>query len=162
MSMLKYAIIASVCCLTCGVNAETVLLRDYKAPKNEEFKAFNELYLAGVKEGLLTSNAKLAMDGKPKLFCLPPKKEVTAQEAGEIIMHQANTVPDADNYPISILLMAGLTDAFPCDEQTGSVRAHPGGVEPAEQLELKHNKRLKRRMKAIKPAPEQHRKAKTS
>jgi hypothetical protein len=66
--MLKYAIIASVCCLTCGVNAETVLLRDYKEPKNEEFKAFNELYLAGVKEGLLTSNAKLAMDGKPKLL----------------------------------------------------------------------------------------------
>jgi hypothetical protein len=77
-------------------------------------------------------------------------------------MHQANTVPDADNYPISILLMAGLTDTFPCDEQIGSVRAHPRGVEPAEQSELKHNKRLKRRMKAIKPAPEQHRKAKTS
>ena len=86
--MFKYAIVASICCLTFGVNAETVLMRDYKVPKNEEFKAFNELYLAGVKEGLLTANAKLAMDGKPKLFCLPPKKEVTAQEAGEIIVHQ--------------------------------------------------------------------------
>jgi hypothetical protein len=61
--MLKYAIIASVCCLTSGVNAETVLLRDYKPPKNEEFKAFNELYLAGVKEGPLTSNAKLVEEG---------------------------------------------------------------------------------------------------
>jgi Rap1a immunity proteins len=160
--MLKYAIIASVCCLTCGVNAETVLLRDYKAPKNEEFKAFNELYLAGVKEGLLASNAKLAMDGKPKLFCLPPKKEVTTQEAGEILVHQANTVPDADNYPISILLLAGFIDTFPCDEPTGAVRAHPSGAEPAEQSELKHNKRHQRRMKAIKAAPEQHRKAKSS
>jgi Rap1a immunity proteins len=160
--MFRYAMIASVCCLTFGVNAQTVLLRDYKVPKDEEFKAFNELYLAGVKEGLLTSNAKLAMDGKPKLFCLPPKKEVTAQEAGEIIVHQANTVPDADNYPISILLLAGFIDTFPCDEPTGAVRAHPGGAEPAEQSELKHNKRHQRRMKAIKPAPEPHRKAKSS
>jgi hypothetical protein len=55
--------------------------------------------------------------------------------------------------------MAGLIDTVPCDEQTGSVRAHPRGVEPAEQSQLKHNKR---RMKAIKPAPEQHRKAKSS
>jgi hypothetical protein len=30
------------------------------------------------------------------------------------------------------------------------------------QIILKTDKRLKRRMKAIKPAPEQHRKAKTS
>jgi hypothetical protein len=30
-----------------------------KAPKNEEFKAFNELYLTGVMEWLLTFNAKL-------------------------------------------------------------------------------------------------------
>ena len=88
------------------------MLSDYKAPKNEEFKAFNELYLTGVMEGLLTFNAKLATDGKPKLFCLPPKKEVTTQQAAEIMMHQAKDVPDADNYPISILLLAGLTDTF--------------------------------------------------
>ena len=79
---------------------------DYKAPKNEEFKAFN---------------AKLATDGKPKLFCLPPKKEVTTQQAAEIMMHQAKDVPDADNYPISILLLAGLTDTFRCEEQTRRV-----------------------------------------
>ena len=77
-------------------------------------------------------------------------------------MHQANAVPDADNYPISILLLAGFIDTFPCDEPTGAVRAHPSGVEQAEQSELKHNKHLKRRVKAIKPAPEQHRKAKSS
>jgi len=75
--MLKYIIIGVICCLALETNATTVLLSDYKAPKNEEFKAFNELYLTGVMEGLLTFNAKLATDGKPKLFCLPPKKEVT-------------------------------------------------------------------------------------
>ncbi len=42
---------------------------------------------------------------------------MTAKEADEIIVQQANTVHDADNYPISILLLAGLIDTFPCDEQ---------------------------------------------
>jgi hypothetical protein len=60
-------------------------------------------------------------DGKPKLFCLPPKKEVTTQQAAEIMIHQAKDVPDADNYPISILLLAGLTDTFRCEEQTRRV-----------------------------------------
>jgi hypothetical protein len=72
--MLKYIIMGVICCLALEANATTVLLSDYKAPKNEEFRAFNELYLTGVMEGLLTFNAKLATDGKPKLFCLPPKK----------------------------------------------------------------------------------------
>jgi hypothetical protein len=133
--MFKYAIIVSVCCLTFGANAATILLRDYKAPKSAEFEEFNELYLSGLKEGLLTSNAKLAADGIPKMFCLPPNKEVTAKEADEIIVHQANTVPDADNYPISILLLAGLIDTFPCEEQKSRVRAHRRDVEPAGQSE---------------------------
>jgi Rap1a immunity proteins len=159
--MFKYTIIASVCCLTFGANAATILLRDYKAPKSAEFKEFNELYLSGVKEGLLTSNAKLATDGNPKMFCLPPNKEVTAKEAGEIIVQQANTVPDADNYPISILLLAGLIDAFPCEEQTSRVRALRSGVEPAQQSGPEHKKRLKRGKKATKSTPEKHRKTKS-
>jgi hypothetical protein len=36
-------------------------------------------------EGLRTFNAKLETDGKPKLFCLPPKMEVTTQQAAEIM-----------------------------------------------------------------------------
>ena len=38
--MLKYIIIGVICCLALETNATTVLLSDYKAPKNEEFKAF--------------------------------------------------------------------------------------------------------------------------
>ena len=132
--MLKYIIIGMICWLgglALKANATTVLLSDYKAPKNEEFKAFNELYLTGVMEGLLTFNAKLATDGKPKLFCIPPRMEVTTQQAAEIMMHQAKNVPDADNYPISILLLAGLTDTFRCEEQTRRV-VRPG-AEPAER-----------------------------
>jgi hypothetical protein len=55
--MLKYIIMGVICCLALEANATTVLLSDYKAPKNEEFRAFNELYLTGVMEGLLTFNA---------------------------------------------------------------------------------------------------------
>jgi hypothetical protein len=56
---------------------------------------------------------------------------MTTHQAAEIMMHQAKDVPDADNYPISILLLAGLTDTFRCEEQTRRV-VRPG-VEPAEQ-----------------------------
>ena len=159
--MLRYTIIASICCLTFAAHAATVLLRDYKAPKSAEFKEFNEVYLSGVKEGLLTSNAKLATDGKSKMFCLPPNKEVTAKEASEIIARQANAAPDAENYPISILLLAGLIDTFPCDTQTSAVRAHRRGVGAAKQAEPEHEKRFKRRMRAPEPAPEKHRKTKS-
>jgi hypothetical protein len=135
--MFKYPITASVCCITFQVNAATVLLKDYNAPKNEEFKAFNELYLKGLTEGFLTANAKLAADGKPKLFCLPRKEEeVTAKQTAEIIAHQAKAVPDADNYPISILLLAGLVDIFPCEERTRKVLVHPRGVESADNSDL--------------------------
>ena len=53
--------------------------------------------------------------------------------SGQLIAQdiKAKDVPDADNYPISILLLAGLTDTFRCEEQTRRV-VRPG-VEPAEQ-----------------------------
>ena len=111
--MFKYAIVASVCCLTFGVNAETVLMRDYKVPKNEEFKAFNELYLAGVKEGLLTANAKLAMDGKPKLFCLPPKKEVTAQCTRQTPYLMLTTIRFLFCYSLASLILSPATSQRP-------------------------------------------------
>jgi hypothetical protein len=151
--ILKYAAAATICCLTFEVNAADVLLGDYKAPRNEEFKSFNELYLTGVMEGFLTSNAKLGLDGKPKLFCLPPKEEVRAQKAAEIMMHQAKSVPDADNYPISILLLAGLIDNFPCEEQTKKGLAH------ARSEQGKH---IKYRVKPTQATPELHRRAKSS
>ena len=36
--MFKYIIIGVICCLALEANAATVLLSDYKAPKNEDFK----------------------------------------------------------------------------------------------------------------------------
>jgi len=104
-------------------------------------------------EGFLTANAKLATEGKSKMFCLPPEKELSAQEAAEIMMHQAKSVPDADNYPISILLLAGLIDNFPCEEQTKKGLAH------ARSEQGKH---IKYRVKPTQATPELHRRAKSS
>jgi hypothetical protein len=93
------------------------------------------------------------------MFCVPPNKEVTTKEADEIIMQQANAIPDADKYPISILLLAGLTDTFPCNEQKTRVRAHRRAVEPTDQSEPERKKRFKRG--AGKSTPEKHRKTKS-
>jgi hypothetical protein len=160
--MIKYAIGVGVCCLTFEVNAATVLLRDYRAPKSEELKAFNELYIRGVIEGFLTANAKLATDGKPKMFCLPAQKELTAQEAAEIMIRQAKTAPDADNYPISILLLAGLTDTFPCEQPTRKAPPRAGSAEPAKQSQSTEAQTRKHRAKPIKSLPKHPRKAKSS
>ncbi len=92
---------------------------------------------------------------------MPPNKEVTAKEADEIIVQQAHTVHDADDYPISILLLAGLIDTFPCDEQKSRVRGHRRDVEPGQQSEPEHKKRLKREKKATNSTLEKHRKAKS-
>jgi Rap1a immunity proteins len=97
-------------------------------------------------EGFLTFNAKLVADRKPKQFCLPPKQEITAQQAAEIMMRQAKTVPDADNYPISILLLAGLIDTFPCGDQTRRILARPRGEKPAEQSQAKQDTHRKHRV----------------
>lgn len=159
--MLKCVITAVVCFLPFEVNAATVLLGDYKSPKNEEFKALNELYLTGAMEGFLTFNAKLVTDGKPKQFCLPPQQEITAQQAAEIMMNQAKTLPDADNYPVSILLLAGLIETFPCGDRTSRPVARPRGEEPAEQLPAKQGTHRKRRVEPSRHLFEHPRKAKS-
>jgi hypothetical protein len=143
-------------------NAATVLLRDYKSPKNEEFKALNTLYLTAVMEGFLTFNAKLVMDREPKQFCLPAQQEITAEQAAEIMMHQAKTVPDADNYPISILLLAGLADSFPCRDQTRKLSARPRGEEPAEQSQAKQATHRRHRVEPSKHLSERPRKVRAS
>jgi hypothetical protein len=111
-------------------------------------------------EGFLTFNVKLVTDRKPKQFCLPPNREITAQQAAEIMVQQAKTVPDADNYPISILL-AALIDTFPCRDQTRRILARPRGEQPAKQSQAKQDTHRRRRVEPSKYLFEHPRKAKS-
>jgi hypothetical protein len=117
--MRKYVllVIAMLFSLASSANAATILLKDYKSPKNEAEKAFSQLYLDGIKEGLITFNSQLTNEGRQPLFCLPGKLALTIEQAEEIMLRDAKKVPNPDQYPISIILLHGLKDTFPCDEK---------------------------------------------
>jgi len=103
--------------LSSSANAMTLLLKDYKSPKDEDEKAVTKLWLDGVKEGLITFNAHLRTEGQQPLFCLPGKSALTVEQAENIMMSEAKKVPNPDQYPVSIILLHGLKEAFPCDEK---------------------------------------------
>ena len=100
-------------------SAATVSFKQYTNPSSETFRTFNKLYLSGVMEGLLTFNSSLISDGAQPLFCLPPKLAVTEEQAADIMMREANTIGSdkVADIPISILLLEGLKETFPCGAQ---------------------------------------------
>lgn len=112
--MMRAMCAAIALCVASGANAATVLFKQYKNPSDETYRAFNTVYLSGIMEGLLTFNSSLISDNKPPLFCLPPKLAVTGEQAADIMMREAKIVGEVDNIPISILLLEGLKETFPC------------------------------------------------
>jgi hypothetical protein len=115
VTMISRAATAAIAlCIASSANASTILFKSYREPSSEQFRTFNKIYLDGVKEGLLFFNAALQADGKTPYFCLPSKLALTVEQVEEIMMRQAKTVVDPDRVPVSILLLHGLQDTFPC------------------------------------------------
>ena len=72
---MKHLLLATVaviglCTAASPVEAITVTLDDYRNPKSPDFKAFNGLYLDGVKEGLIVSSLDQKHIGQVPLFCI--------------------------------------------------------------------------------------------
>ena len=87
------------------------------APEDEKQRFMNEIYLDGLKDGLIAFNVTLAHSGAAPLFCLPPKMVLTGDQVDDILMREAKSVPEPDDMPIGIVLLAGLRKTFPCEEQ---------------------------------------------
>src|ERR1700760_4777760 len=51
--------------------AADVRLDSYRTPKSETFRNFNQLYLDGVKSGLMAYNARVRSRGGQPAFCMP-------------------------------------------------------------------------------------------
>jgi Rap1a immunity proteins len=103
--------------LASSANAAVVLLKDYKAPKDNWAKAFNKVYLGGVAQGLVAFDAQLRIEGRQPLFCIPEKMALTDEQAENIMMREAQKMADPDRFPISIILIDGLEETFPCDKK---------------------------------------------
>jgi hypothetical protein len=99
--------------------ASDVRLDSYRNPKNEAFHEFNQVYLDGVKSGLISYNAWIKGHGGQPLFCMPASLAMTTDQAEDIMLKSADKRAAKGDMLIAPLLLTGLQDSFPCEKAGG-------------------------------------------
>jgi hypothetical protein len=103
--------IVTLLLLPSGVEAQTVTMEKYRHPKDGMDRLFNRLYLAGVKDGLITYNVV----SSDNLFCMPGGLALATEQAEDIILRWAKKqTQNIDNMPIGVALLHGLRETFLC------------------------------------------------
>ena len=95
-------------------SSATILLRNYNNPESTTMRLLNERHLDGIIDGIVSYNVMLQENKTKTIFCLPSDSVLTVQQAEEIINHVAHRLAKPDDVPISVLLVVGLQEAFPC------------------------------------------------
>lgn len=101
------------------VAASDVRLDSYRNPKNEGLRNAYQLYLDGVKSGLMAYNAWIKSRGGQPAFCMPGNLAMTTYQTEDIMLKSADKRAAKGDMLIALLLLSGLQDTFPC-EKTGS------------------------------------------
>ena len=101
------------------VAAADVRLDSYRNPKNEAFRNFNQLYLDGVRSGLIAYNARIKSLGGQPAFCMPGNLAMTTEQTEDIMLKSADKRAAKGDTLIALLLLSGLQDTFPCDKNGG-------------------------------------------
>src|SRR6202035_10706 len=97
-----------------GAKPQEVRIEQYRHPKTEDFREFDRLYLGGVKSGLIAYNISLTREHKEPAFCLPGALALTNEQADDILLRWAKKHQPPDDFPISLALLYGLQETFPC------------------------------------------------
>ena len=116
--MVRIALILLAAFLPFAANAQPAFLESYLHPKDEIERILSKLYLEGLRDGLITYNAKIA----DKLFCMPEGIVLTAELADTILLRwvkkQTKNTSDLPagiaNFPVAVALVSGLEETFPC------------------------------------------------
>ena len=95
-------------------SSATILFRNYNNPESPTMRLLNERHLDGIIDGIVSYNVLLQENNTKKIFCLPSDLVLTVQQAEEIITRASQKVAKPDDVPISLLLIAGLQETFPC------------------------------------------------
>lgn len=109
----------ALCLLVCLCGLQGMTVKDYKAAiasKDKNIAFVAAMYLDGVGNGILIANAEAQRAGKP-LYCSPTKLALTMDNYANIVSDQLERLkkmPDLDEKPVSVLLMVGLEETFPC------------------------------------------------
>jgi hypothetical protein len=92
-----------------------ITIKDYQ--KFKEDKNF-QLYLNGIKNGIVFTNVYLEFANKPRLYCPPPKLKLELQNAMTIIDKEIEALRKSDKLReegwVEPLLLKGLIETFPC------------------------------------------------
>lgn len=80
--------------------------------------------LGAAGDALLWANAVLGIEGKPRLFCPPPKVEVGLDDYRRLMEEAARSQgpENAARIDVPILLLRGLREAFPCGQGGQPIR----------------------------------------
>jgi hypothetical protein len=101
------------------VAAADVRLDSYRNPQNEALREFNEVYLDGVRSGLIAYNARLKGLGGQPAFCVPGNLVMTTAQTEDIMLKSADKRAAKGDMLIALLLLSGLQDTFPCEKTGG-------------------------------------------
>ena len=101
------------------VAAADVRLDFYRNPENETLRHFSQMYLDGVKGGLMSYNAEIKKHGGQPVFCMPENLALTTEQTEEIMLKSADKRRAKGNMLVALLLLSGMQDTFPC-EKTGN------------------------------------------
>jgi hypothetical protein len=113
MSMFLFVLVAA------PAAAADVRLDQYRHPENQKMREFQMVFLDGVKSGLMAYNARVHTHGGEEAFCMPDDLLLTTERAEEIMLQRADKVSAKGDIPVSLLLLAGLRDTFPCEKAKG-------------------------------------------
>jgi len=117
LAMRRWIMLACVSALMpTPVAASDVRLDSYRNPKNESFRNINQLYLDGVKSGLMAYNTRIKSQGGQPAFCMPDNLALTVEQAEDIMLRRADKSSARGDMLVSILLLSGLRDTFPCEK----------------------------------------------
>jgi len=114
-----FIIALAMAAATAPAAAADVRLDSYRHPQNENFRIFNQMYLDGVKGGLMSYNAFIKTHGGQPAFCLPDNFALTTEQTEEIMLKAADKRGAKGEMLVALLLMAGLRDSFPCEKAGG-------------------------------------------
>lgn len=97
-----------------AVNALSV--NSYRNEKNDEMRAINKAYLAGVRDGIVAVNHAIAREDKKPYFCLSDDQTLRFEQAEELLLQQGGKSRSFEHMPVWAVLFEALKERFPCVE----------------------------------------------
>lgn len=93
--------------------AQTVRWKNYLHPEGQAAREFYDFYLAGVKDGLISSSVA----AHEKLMCLPQTSVLTNEQLDGLMKRWAENQaanPHLDEMPVGLVALAALRKEYPC------------------------------------------------